>query len=114
MVQVGWFRMMDYCYGGNGGGDGREEKSAVLGGCWLLERTVHASCTDVSSAAKSIDGRRLEYDCAEKTEGFRRLSCLQLSQRPPEMLTRPRHPLGWFTQEYIFIGGFEVDGCVEN
>jgi len=26
---------------------------------------------------------------------------LQLSHRPPKVFTRPRHPLGWFTQEYI-------------
>lgn len=27
---------------------------------------------------------------------------LQDSQRPPEVLTRPRHPRGWLMQEYIF------------
>jgi hypothetical protein len=29
----------------------------------------------------------------------------QLSQRPPGMLTRPRHPRGWFTQEYMLLCG---------
>jgi hypothetical protein len=27
---------------------------------------------------------------------------LQDSQRPPEVLTRPRQPRGWLMQEYIF------------
>ena len=33
---------------------------------------------------------------------------LQLSHRPPGELTRPRHPRGWFTQEYI------IDVCVDE
>lgn len=43
----------------------------------------------------------------------------QLSHRPPKVFTRPRHPLGWFTQEYIvkivfcFLASLQVEMMVE-
>lgn len=65
------------------------------------------SCAGTRSDEKSIDGRRLATGSRNaEIDALRRLSCRQLSQRPPGMFTRPRHPRGWFTQEYIFLKWF--------
>jgi len=79
-----------------------EMEGCSRGGGYCIYRDSGASNNKESREEKSVDRR--SWRVMEKTDGFRRLSCLQLSQRPPGVLTRPRQPRGWLTHEYIFVG----------
>lgn len=65
-------------------------------------RVSGSQSKEESIVERSIGDRLMStWPRVMNTDGFRRFSCRQESQRPPDVLTRPRQPRGWFTHEYI-------------